>query len=200
MITQESFEGSVIHNHYESIEDATPSLPPSDPIDVTLSLGNKKKQRLTTGGSRENLTSVSNPIDRVLDEKFQKFQQRLMTPSKFPFNTHHVDIHYAEEKELFHAPEHLLPMIPEESVIEIECLAMAAFPTVVGSLPEDVRVATVLPFQSGKTEKRRYPSDEVFYDCEETYGFRNTVQAAKTSLVIKQNDDQLFGMCTQVMI
>ena len=137
---QESCDHSFRQNHYESIEEYS-----SSSTLVDLSDSNENKDGTSSKGFEEHPKLMPNITDQLLDEKFQRFQQRLMKPSRFPSNTHHVNINYAEVKELFHPPEHLLPMIPEESSIEVECLAAAALPSVEGNLPEDIAVVAKTP-------------------------------------------------------
>ena len=99
-------------------------------------------------GTSSNLTKENHVQNMKL--------QRLIKSSSsiFPANTHYKNIMYAEVKELYHPPEHLLPMIPEESPIEIDSIAAAALSSIEGFFPEDiVAIVEELPRLSLKVRK-----------------------------------------------
>ena len=132
--------------------------------------------------------------DQILDEKFQKFHQRLMKSSspKFQSNIFNRNIQYAEVKEIFHPPEHLLPMIPEESSIEIEYLAAAALSSIEAFLPQDYAIVKHLPFLPFKMKRNL----SKYHFCrKEIQTISNNIQPEKIHFSV----DQSFGNSHQVI-
>ena len=122
---------------YESIEELSPTRTQSPTHEGEPKF--KTKKRLY---DKSNMS----PDDLTLDEKFKKIHQRLSKSSqKFHSDIINPIIKYAEVQEVF-PPEHLLPIIPEESSLEIEHLTAAALSSVEAFFPRDVAVIQISPF------------------------------------------------------